>query len=142
MKTKYLTLYAIVFTSWFYSCDFNLIKIRHEYPVHKDQISNIETPIGDTIHLIFFQEFNSDVVSIKKDGIEIFKKRIESKLPVCDTFNLINDKNSVFEFSINDKKSEPFELDSHYNCVVISWNAQKKELTVEYWIWSQMPGFE
>ena len=136
------TITIIVLSLFFDSCNSSSIRIKHDYPIYKDQISNIETPTGDTIHLIFFQEFNSDLVSIKRNGIEIFEKRIESKLPISDTFNLINEEKSVFEFFINNKKSELVELDPHYDCVVITWNAQKEELIFEYWIWNQISGFE
>ena len=127
---------------WLYSCNSKPINIKLDYPIIKDQISNTNVPVGDTLHLIFLQGFNSDILTIRENREEIFKNRIEEELPFSDIYSLIKKENSIYEISINNKKTNPFKFDPKYDCVVISWDNQKEELSFEYWIWDKMPGFD
>lgn len=127
---------------WLYSCNSKPINIKLDYPIIKDQISNTNVPVGDTLHLIFLQGFNSDILTIRENGKEIFKKKIEENVPFSGIYSFIKKENSIYQISINNKQTEPFKFDAKYDCVVISWDNQKEELNFEHWIWDKMPGFE
>lgn len=79
---------------------------------------------------------------IRENGEELFKKKIEDKVPFSDIYSLIKKENSIYEIWINNKRTKPFKFDPKYDCVVISWDNQTDELNFEYWLWDKIPGFD
>ena len=126
----------------FISCDYKPIKINFEYPTYRTNLksSHLDTT---TIHLFFWYEFNSEIVKIKLNGKEIYKKELlDNNMPCTADFDFKKEKKNLVQIYINGKKTEEFEFDNKYDCGVIIWNSQKNELNLTYEILDGMVGFD
>jgi hypothetical protein len=103
-----------------------------------------KTTKNDTIHLIFHYGFNGDIVTIKLNGKEIYKKELRyiNPMPTTGDFDFRREKENLIQIYINRKKTKEFKFDNRYDCGVIVWNAERNELTLEYDKWDEMAGFD
>jgi len=129
------------------SCDSKPIKLNFEYPTYKSnrKLSHLDkTTKNDTIHLIFHYGFNGDIVTIKLNGKEIYKKELRyiNPMPTTGDFDFRREEENLIQIYINRKKTKEFKFDNRYDCGVIVWNAERNELTLEYDKWDEMAGFD
>jgi len=148
MKKLTLQILISLFScSCFISCDSKPIKLNFEYPTYKSnrKLSRLDkTTKNDTVHLIFHYGFNGDIVTIKLNGTEIYKKELRyiNTMPTTGDFDFRREKENLIQIYINRKKTKEFKFDNRYDCGVIVWNAERNELTLEYDKWDEMAGFD
>jgi hypothetical protein len=148
MKKLTLHILFLLFTGTsFISCDSKSIRINFEYPTNKHNRNlshSNKTNKNDTVHLIFHYGFNDDIVKIKLNGIEIYKKKLKyiNAMPTTGDFEFKREKESLIQIYINQKKTKEFNFDKRYDCGIIIWDEKTNELSLEYDNLEEMVGFD
>jgi hypothetical protein len=140
MKTLKRSLFILIITSIFFSCNFEKIKVNQTY-TNLNNSSNVTDSINRNQFIFFFNGgFNNERVKVFYNAEKIYDKIITHRIVVDDEIHFEKTEKNIIQFEINGKKSNVFNLDSRYHYAIIEYFDYKSEIECNYW--NSSPGFD